>query len=155
MTGPDETTEPEWNRLVYEMLYLRHISTNSLIWQTPALALTAQAFLMTICLAGDVSRAARGLAALLGLLVSLACVQLMFRHRHLAVSDRDLLESIETKLGLWVISNRTAQDPKGGPRNWQSHRLWIGLLLVFSAAFLIVVVLTIWRPATLAVGASA
>lgn len=67
--------------LVYELLMLRQLEQNAMVWQTPALALTAEAFLLTIALGGESSRFARLLSSALSVVVAVLAMQLMAKHR--------------------------------------------------------------------------
>lgn len=56
-------------------------SYTTLLWQVPALSLTAQAFLFTIALAKDVNPGARVLTGILSVVTSLMSIYLIFSHR--------------------------------------------------------------------------
>ena len=56
-------------------------SYTTLLWQVPALSLTAQAFLFTIALAKDVNPGARVLTGILSVVTSLMSIYLILSHR--------------------------------------------------------------------------
>ena len=56
-------------------------SYTTLLWQVPALSLTAQAFLFTIALARDVNPGARVLTGILSVVTSLMSIYLILSHR--------------------------------------------------------------------------
>jgi len=56
-------------------------SYTTLLWQVPALSLTAQAFLFTIALAKDVDPGARAVTGMLSVVTSLMSIYLMVSHR--------------------------------------------------------------------------
>lgn len=126
----------------YAALNDRRDSHNSLLWQTPVLSLTAQAFLFTIALSGQVSSTARSIAASLALLVALGSIQLLIKHRW---HERDLavqLEKIEDERGLIPINKRRKPDVTMNPETWlarlPSYCVWLCLLAVFGIAALLV-----------------
>ena len=130
--------------LVYEMLSHRFLSLNSLMWQVPVLALTAQAFLLTISLSPGVTVLARCLSSGLGMLISALCLQLMMRHRYLAHSDRLKLETLENCVLNVPTEARVNGKPADADRfldRQPSHVWWqIGMLLfllVSAAVFVI------------------
>lgn len=75
----------------YSALNTRRDSFNSLLWQTPVLSLTAQAFLFIIALSQNVSDAARKVAAGLALIAAIASIQLLTKHRFNEVEHAKLL----------------------------------------------------------------
>ena len=52
-----------------------------MLWQVPAISLTAQSFLLTISVGSDTSTLGRCMASVLGLVAALATIQLMLKHR--------------------------------------------------------------------------
>ena len=104
---PDSLADSRLTRqlFAYEMLAERRNQQDSMLWQAPALALTAQAFLLTIALGGNaVSVFARALAAGLGLVVACMSMQLMAKHRHLTELDNAWLAAMEQEIGLAPIA---------------------------------------------------
>lgn len=81
------------NTVQYQIVASRRQATDTLMWQTPALCLTAQAFLFTIALDSQSVLGARSVAMALSVAVSLACIQLMCKHRHYEVLDSQWLEA--------------------------------------------------------------
>lgn len=75
---------------------------NALMWQTPLLAMTAQAFLLTIGLGAGIAPVARLSAALLSLVVSILSIQLMLKHSAMQHRDSLELEKIERLRGMIV-----------------------------------------------------
>jgi hypothetical protein len=128
---------PEDGRLTrqlfaYEMLAVRRNQLDSMPWQAPALALTAQAFLLTIALSGNsISVFPRELASGLGLVVASMSMQLMAKHRHLTELDNAWLAAMEQEIGLVPIAARGV-DAGVGPRRslWPvaSAAMWSGRL---------------------------
>jgi hypothetical protein len=83
-----------------------------MMWQTPALGMTAQAFLLTLALGAGSSRWARLLAALLSLILSMMVMQLMAKHRRNELLDSVLLEELEQRFG---IATLIGFEPHAGP----------------------------------------
>lgn len=91
-----------------------------MLWQTPALALTAQAFLLTVALNEQASVLPRVVTAILGLLVAAASMQLMAKHRLLESVDRAMLTKLEEALGLPQIAERRYYDSRRGTVDGES-----------------------------------
>jgi hypothetical protein len=78
-------------------------SFTTLLWQVPALGLTAQAFLMTIVLgaaSSSISNGARYAAAGLSIIVALAAIYLMHDQRARAINHAELAKRISYRLSL-------------------------------------------------------
>lgn len=97
----------------YEMLTLRDVEKDALMWQAPSLALTAQAFLLTIALNPQSPVYAVLISSGLGFVVAGLSMQLMARHRLLNVLDRAYLHYLEEQTGLRHISARSYFWPDG------------------------------------------
>jgi hypothetical protein len=74
----------------YKLLWARRIAGNNLLWQTPALAAAAQAFLLSSAFQQRTSYVSLILPAV-SFLVGLASVQLMTKHRYIEERDSALL----------------------------------------------------------------
>ncbi len=136
----------------YEMLTLQGLEEHAHMWQTPALGLTAQAFLFTVSLDPAVAPASRALAAGLGAVVALLSLQLMIKHQFHLKLDRAQLNDLEERLGLVRIGLRRWGyhddgsydcDLPGAPEQRWPHRLhsaflWKLGLSIFAAADLVV-----------------
>jgi hypothetical protein len=122
----------------YAAVAQRRVHYDALMWQVPALGLTAQAFLLTIALGHDSGRLSRILASSVAAVVSVLTMQLMAKHRWHERVDSQWLEKFERRHGLDVVhqSRHTLARElnlggPGGPARWRSYRLWqvaIGLL---------------------------
>ena len=78
------------------MLAGRRAEYDRFIWQTPALALTAQAFLLTIALNPTAfSALARVLTAVLGFVIMVISIQLLRRNRYMEHIDSLFLHELE------------------------------------------------------------
>ena len=77
-----------------------------MLWQTPALAMTAQAFLLTIAY-GNGSEIARIVTACLGVAVAFMSMQLMSKHRFLKRIDEHKAQDLEDELKLLGIATRS------------------------------------------------
>jgi hypothetical protein len=127
----------------YEVVATRRQATNSLMWQTPVLSLTAQAFLFTIALNKDSSRAAQIIAAALALVAALASVQLMAKHRFFEVQDAKWLEEFERNhAGVELVHARPSGPRRRSAWAWfvrrSSYKIWLLTLVAFSLAALTV-----------------
>lgn len=162
----------------YEMLLLQQMEEHSHMWQTPALGLTAQAFLLTISLDTSNTTSSRALAAALGAVVALLSVQLMIKHEFHLRLDRWQLRRLEDRLGIepivlrgWGYAEKDGSytrpsitGPEGdllGPQmtrlskarssRWWKHGLG-GFVVVNVGLFLSLVAAPAWRLAEHAVG---
>jgi hypothetical protein len=75
-------------------------SYSSLLWQVPALGLTAQSFLLTIALTHDSDQGARIMASGLALLIALASISLMHGQRGFAISHAWFVRQLSIQLGM-------------------------------------------------------
>lgn len=111
---------------VWQVLAQRRSAYDSLLWQTPALGMTAQAFLFTLTLAPDVSRLGRVVAATLSMVIAIVSAQLMSKHRRHEISDCLLLERLEESLGMHRITGFNPHAAGGSRRSpdWRYPGHW-------------------------------
>jgi len=136
----------------YKVLANRRQAQDALIWQTPALSLAAQAFLLTIILNPYSSVIARCFAAGLSLLTALACLQLMTKHRYFEEQDSKLLENFEIdheQEGYKIIHHRRTNSQKWYIR-MSGYRFWQLTLCVFGAVALSAGLVAIAKPSLFA-----
>jgi ADP-ribose pyrophosphatase YjhB (NUDIX family) len=138
---------PEASLVTYQAISDRSLSHNELMWNTPVLAMTAMAFLLTIAL-GSAAPWQRALAASLSLIVALASVQLMAKHSHGQLADSELLHELEVKLGLPTVharpkSARMRRPLTGILAKGRSRSIWIVALALFALASAVVAVLAV------------
>lgn len=106
VTPGERNDVPKWeyqkqpHSTLYQALTARVGHRDALLWQSPALALTAQAFLLTIALGHDSTPVVRILAAGLGLLVMFMSMQLMLKHRMYMDNDQVMMVSLEREMEL-------------------------------------------------------
>lgn len=161
------TPEPAMSDLyvAYAALSARRYGYDAMLWQTPALAVTAQAFLLTIALGKDSSATARLISSALSFILSLMSVQLMAKHRQNESLDSFMLERFEDRIGLSAYlkarphgrpASRVHADDKGKPgltlsTNWfwrqSSYKLWLTGLGLFGVASLSIFVVVVTRQA--------
>lgn len=117
----------------YQMIGARRQHYDNLIWQTPMISLTAQAFLFTIALGGG-DKPSRAIASALAFITAVASAQLLSKHRHFEVYYARLLQSIETARQLPTVSER---PPSGeGFSAMSAYSVWRFVLWAFAAAAL-------------------
>jgi hypothetical protein len=148
------TDDRAMDMLVYEMATIREVESNSLMWQTPVLALTAQAFLLTIALGPDSTQVARFAVAALGAAVAFLSTQLMLKHRAFGDADAVAIKEIEDKYGLPYLRER--KHPDGtyfttfrGLGAISSHKAWVWLLLLFGLVNVLIIPVSIFWPSLL------
>jgi hypothetical protein len=101
-------------------------SFTTLLWQVPALGLTAQAFLMTIILSSSFSNGARYAAAGLSIIIALAAIYLMHDQRARAINHAELAKRISYRLSLTnkVLGGTFGLDDAVPKRGTDSQNVW-------------------------------
>lgn len=161
-----QSEEDRW-QAAYSAIASRRASYDSLMWQVPALGLSAQAFLLTIALGPDTARVPRLASAGLASLVALLSMQLMAKHRFHEALDSITLEMVEVEKGIRVLGQVTPHDrpdrrlaavtaalekqgksaPRAFDRPWYvrqaSYRAWMFGLAIFATSGILVAVATL------------
>lgn len=116
----------------YPIIAERHVSHDNLLWQSPVVSLTAQAFLFTLAFDEDKSFLTRAPAAALVVLVAIASIHLMQKHRAYELHAATLLAEYERA----TPNHRVVHDRLflKGWRNYPAHRMWHWLLVAFMFA---------------------
>ncbi len=115
----------------YQIIAARRQAYDTLIWQTPVISLTAQAFLFTIALgSGYISH--RIIASALALITALASSQLLAKHRYHETYYSRLLEAIESCKRLPPVHQRPPKP--NGPIAWSSYTVWQVVFIAFAVA---------------------
>jgi hypothetical protein len=133
-------------------------SYTTLLWQVPALSLTAQSFLLTIALGSDTANFARIIVAALSMIIVIASYSLMHEQRGHALSHGEVAAKIAEQLKLDKlvvdVDDSVPPRPTDAADLWreQSNRLrniaragilynlWrITILLFFAADVLILI----------------
>jgi hypothetical protein len=146
---------------------------DSMMWQSPALSMTAQAFLFTLTLSSGVPRLPRILAACLSITLAILAIQLMSRHRQQELTDSVMLEKLEEQLGLAIdgcrphapadVREAKFAPPRGKAADryffrarWltghSSYRLWISGQALFAVAAAIAILVSVLSPGLLGGG---
>jgi len=81
----------------YAHVVNRRLQWDALVWQTPTLALTGEAFLFSISLGNGISHLARVVASLLAFLVSWASLHTLAMHRTNELADARLIDDYEAE----------------------------------------------------------
>lgn len=152
--------------MVYQVVAARRLQFDHLVWQVPALSLTAQAFLFTIAIGGTTSRPARIIASLLAIVITVLCTTLMARHRQSEIHDANWLEDFEK--AEWKtdpaagdldfrVHGEAFREKRGKGRvdgGWTEsivrplpgYKTWITGLLIFGVAAFVTLVVSIFCP---------
>lgn len=159
---PNQKWHDEYAHLIvpYGTLNDRVGDRDALMWQSPAMALTAQAFLITIALGHDTAPVARFLAAVLGIVVTVMSIQLMLKHRLFMATDEVLMISLERRMGidastvdhpLKVKSIQTHSPDlterlplRTGVLRWKSVTVWVVGLSFFAVINLLLMVFALF-----------
>jgi hypothetical protein len=146
--------EPRWKDEItaYEALSARCISHNELMWQTPVLAMTAIAFLLTIALGGE-DDWKRALAAGLSATIAAISAQLMAKHSSSQLADSEALSRIETRRNMVPVHARPThgavifrfRDPVPWLAQWRSRMWWFFSLIAFALVSLVIFVLAVFH----------
>lgn len=123
---------------MYQVVAARRRNFDSMVWQVPALSLTAQAFRLVIALGSGSGHLARIAAGLLSAVTALMSVQLLLRQRLHEVADARWLHDFEKSRGWEQIRHAEDRGAAAGlrPRGLAkrpSHQLWIAGLALFGA----------------------
>lgn len=120
----------------YKVVADQRLNFNTLVWQTPALCLAAQAFLSRIAFDPDRAPEYRIASIVLILLVSLVCMQLLAKHHAFERRCSKLLFEHEKATEGWqhVHDFTKATGNFRWPMSMSSRRLWSVLLLMFYFA---------------------
>jgi hypothetical protein len=135
-------------------------SYNTLLWQVPALSLTAQAFLLTIALNPDSSTTARLITAVLSMIIAVASTHLMHDQRGHAINHGELARRLSKQLDLanHLDGNFELNDAKpektDGEDVWRAvdhgiYAIWKGCMWLFLGADILVIVVTLGWPSLL------
>lgn len=145
--------------MIWQGVAAKRSGIDAMMWQTPALGMFAQAFLLTLALESGSSRWARLVAAALSLVLSLMVLQLMAKHRRHEMLQSLLLERIEQRLGLdsalgafphgktphpddaAKVDAALSRSTPGLRRYWRhsSYELWMMGMALFAVAALLVI----------------
>jgi hypothetical protein len=126
-------------------------SYTTLVWQVPALSLTAQSFLLTIALGSDSTKYARLIASGLSVVISWASYALLHDQRGHAINHGELAKRISEKLDLKQITDGdfTVDDAKPVTTNaeivWTAvdhliYGAWRFAIALFFVADLIIII---------------
>jgi hypothetical protein len=94
--------------VLYQVVAARRQNFESMVWQVPALSLTAQAFLLVIALGSGSGHLARIAAGLLSAVTALMSVQLLLRQRLHERADSIWLNNFEDSRG-WEARPRPSR----------------------------------------------
>lgn len=143
MINRPEVVGPRDELAVYQAVSDRYVSHNQLLWQTPVLAMTAMAFLLTIALSTSSRPWERAIAGMLSAGIAIISSQLMAKHSASERSDAVLLEGIERRRGMPVAHAYYPPVNPGFPRRpgdlnrWfvgqRSRIWWFNSLLTLAA----------------------
>lgn len=99
-------------------------SYTTLLWQVPALGLTAQSFLLTIALMKDTSGQARIVACALSIVIAVASMSLMHNQRGRAINHAELLRRLSAKLGLSGFLHDSVELDDAAPKQTNAQNVW-------------------------------
>jgi hypothetical protein len=115
----------------YQVVAARRQNFDAMLWQVPALSLTAQAFLLVIALGSGSGHLARIAAGLLSAVTALMSVQLLLRQRLHEEADARWLHDFEDSHDWEPIHRRPSERVAAvgmqarGLAKLPSHQLWL------------------------------
>jgi hypothetical protein len=128
-------------------------SFTTLLWQVPALGLTAQAFLMTIVLGigSPISHGARYAASALSIIIALASIQLMHDQRARAINHAELAKRTSYRLSLtnllggsFGLGDAVPHEGADAQNVWATNRfiygIWVACMLLFAITDVFVII---------------
>jgi hypothetical protein len=131
-TPPD----PDNVRALHSALVAKRATLDQLIWQAPVIALTAQAFLMTIAFDTDKSAFYRCLSGTVATIIGLLSWQLFLRHTFIERQATMQLEELELRhFGQTVHARPAAKLHRVS--GWRSRPIWACCLFLVSLAGLL------------------
>ncbi|WP_130012151.1 hypothetical protein [Serinicoccus sediminis] len=134
---------------------LRLYEQDAKMWQTPTMAFTAQAFLLTIGLGSTMhTPLERAVAATLSLVIALLSIQLMAKHRYHSALDKRAAQEFEhdPALGLLPLVVREAHEDvpttvltrHSAYLVWQSGLALFGLVSLWITVQAVGILLGLW-----------
>jgi hypothetical protein len=120
------------NEQQYSLIFARRQNQDNLVWQTPAFAIAAEAFLLTASFSNATSRRSAILLAAFGVMVALGSLQRMSRHRFLESLDAKLLSQFELENAEKGFSHIHKKPEQMGTSLSamiaRSYRIWMAIL---------------------------
>lgn len=148
----------------YAIVAARRQQWDILLWQMPTMALTGEAFLLTIALAGSTSRTGRIVAAALALVVAMAALHSLSAHRLSELADAAWLREHELEHGAAEIHGISWRDRRVAMVNdqlksdritdrlvarmyrFRSIAVWFWTMVLIAVTATVVLVLSIADP---------
>lgn len=106
----EELTKEDLEK-AYQVVAARKLNFENLLWQIPLLSLTGESFLFTIIL-GNSSNESRIISAFLAMVLAIASLSSLSRHRISDVHDSQLVAAIEMKLFNQTFHGKQFRDSR-------------------------------------------
>lgn len=131
---------------LYAIVANRRCNYDSMLWQTPVISLTAQAFLLTIALGSNSSALARCISACLAFITAFSSLHLMIKHRLGEESDSRGLEKFE-KENFNCKPIHRQRNHGNYIYNYSAYIIWRLILALFGLTSLAIFIIAIVKPA--------
>ena len=143
----DQDKHKDYLLTQYQIISDRRINQNEMLWQTPTLCFTAQAFLFTIALGNGIRIEARLISSFLIVVTSILCLQLMSKHRYFEVENSKLLEKIEEENGFFVIHAKSyaATGKQNFIVKYGSYKTWVLGMTIFLVIAILLTIYCLYR----------
>ncbi|MEG3152040.1 hypothetical protein U1769_19295 [Sphingomonas sp. ZT3P38] len=124
------------NEQQYEIISARRSSYDSFLWQTPGLAMAAQAFLIAASFDDKTTQLNSITLGSFSLFVGFASLQLLMKHRHCEVEDSERLAKFERDneaKGFSVAHGRSVPctHEKNFVTQFSAYKVWRAVLIGF------------------------
>ena len=151
----------------YQALASRRLQWDGLLWQTPVLALTGEAFLFSIALGAGISHFSRIVSSILALLVAGASLHTLASHRLAELTDSEMLRNFEAASQVQQVHGVSWRDARDEVidrerssssftdrvvarfRRLRSIVVWFWTIAAIGLVALIVLMIAILHPSTL------
>ena len=115
--------------LAYQALRERRLAYDAMMWQSPALGVAAQSFLLSIAFDAEKGVLPTLVCSLLSIGLGLCSLQLMLKHRHHQLLTTRALHEMEVSNDLIEVHKRPESASVGDYFHWatnfSSFRLWM------------------------------
>ena len=133
----------------YEVSSAKRLQYENLMWQVPALSLSAQAVLISVTLNSDNSPSSRLITSMLSALVGFISIQLLQKHRYHEVLESKQLEEIEKQYKITNIHGPVTERAKSlnhmqdRIESLSGFKIWRFALLVFALTGIVTTIFSI------------
>jgi hypothetical protein len=131
----------------YDIILNEYNHTNNLLWQSPLISFTGQAFLFSISLGANISFLSRIISSSLGIVLSISSIQLFRKHRRIVITRSQQLEKIEHLYTFpEIIHKKNNFENCFGIEKISSYKFWLVTLIFFALMNVLVLSILFFNP---------